>query len=329
VLSPPSSFFGGFSPVTRPGFFFADTVVKSVAEMGWKADMAQPLWYLRHDGKVYGPFPAPQIDTALAEGDINPDWEVSLNENDWLTIAESGQFAGTQTSQAATDPATNPPGWREERLRARQRWLGEAGMAESALPHDSDQDAQARKAITSDHAQTEALLQAQKHARASPLAALLGILLVLSIGLGIWWGEPEKPIQTKIDLVADCAAPATDGVNWMNCDKKGFTQPGMRARNAKLEQVRLDEARLGGADLTYAILRRASLRNAQLSGATLLGADLTGADLSGADLKGADLRYANLSKANLNGTRIESARLGRAVWVDGRTCAEGAPGACR
>ncbi len=291
--------------------------------------MAQPLWYLRHDGKVYGPFPAPQIDTALAEGDIAPDWEVSLDELDWLTIAESGQFAGAQDSTTVTVPDTDIPGWREERQRARHRWLGESAMAENPAPHDPGQDAQARKAISSDQAETEALLLAEKHKRASLVAPLLALLLVLAIGVGVWWGQSEEPIPTHIVPVADCAAPPADGVNWTNCDKKGLAHPGMRARNAKLAQVRLDAARLGGADLTYAVLRGASLRNAQLSGASLLGADLTGADLSGADLTGADLRYADLSKANLTGTRIDSARLGKAVWTDGRNCAEGSPGACR
>jgi len=291
--------------------------------------MTQPLWYLRHQGKVYGPFPVPQIDTALAEGDVTPEWEVSLNESDWLTIAESGQFACAQPDLADATPDSVVRGWREERQRARQRWLREPHLAETAMPHDPERDALARQAISTDHAATEALLREEKHKRTSPLAALLGILLVLSAGVGIWWGQREKPIQAKIALVADCASLPGDGMNWSSCDKRGLHLPGMRAHNARLERVRLDEARLSGADLTYAMLRGASLRNAQLSGSILVGADLTGADLSGADLTGADLRFAVLAGANITGARIDSARLGKAVWTDGRSCEDGAPGACR
>jgi len=291
--------------------------------------MAQPLWYLRHQGKVYGPFPAPQVDTALAEGDVTPEWEVSLNESDWLTIADSGQFACSTPSLpgAASDAETH--GWREERQRARQRWLREPHLTEVALPHDPEGDMRARQAISADHAETEAMLREEQHKRSSPLVPLLGILLVLSVGVGIWWGQREKPIQAKIALVADCASQPGDGMNWSSCDKRGLHLPGMRAHNARLERVRLDEARLAGADLTYALLRGASLRNAQLSGSILVGADLTGVDLSGADLTGADLRFAVLAGANMTGARIDSARLSKAVWTDGRSCAEGAPGACR
>ncbi len=291
--------------------------------------MAQPLWYLRHQGKVYGPFPVPQIDTALAEGDVTPEWEVSLNELDWLTIAESGQFAceTPDMSRSGLDPESR--GWREERLRARQRWLREPNLVEAALPHDPERDERARQAISTDHAETEALLRVAIHKRTSPLAALLGILLVLSVGVAVWWGQREKPIQAKISLVADCSSLPGDGMNWSHCDKRGLHLPGMRAHNARLERVRLDEARLAGADLTYAMLREASLRNTQLSGSILVGADLTGADLSGADLTGADLRFAVLAGANITGARFDSARLSKAVWIDGRSCAEGAPGACR
>ncbi len=290
--------------------------------------MTQQLWYLRHAGKVYGPFPRPQIEIALEEGDIAPDWEISLNETDWIGIAESGQFSAR--SEAAAERSGNTdPSWREERLRARQRWLEGGTRQDGPEPHDPAQDERVRDAVAGDHQRTEFLLRQQRARRNSPLAAWLGAVLLLLIGLGVWWGQTEEPIRASIELRADCAAALTDRVNWRACDKRGMQQSGVRARNAKLENIRLDDARLAGADLSYALLKGASLRNAQLSGASLLGADLSGANLSGADLTGADLRYANLSGADLGGTRIDGARFGKAIWTDGRTCQEDAPGACR
>jgi len=291
--------------------------------------MTQALWYLRHEGKVYGPFPRPQIETALDEGDIGPDWEISLDEADWIGIAESGQFTPSRTVPAAAQADTANPAWREERLRARQRWLEQGDEADVGEAHDSTLDAQARRAVAEDHARTETLLRQRQNRRTSPLAALLGVLLLLLIGLAVWWGQTDEPIRASIGVSADCAGDLTDRVNWRGCDKRGLQQPGARARNAKLENTRLDDARLAGADLAYALLKGASLRNVQLRGASLLGADLTGADLSGADLTGADFRYANLAGARLGGTRIDGTRFGKAVWSDGRTCQEGAPGACR
>jgi hypothetical protein len=290
--------------------------------------MTQSLWYLRHEGRVYGPFPIPLIDEYIKAGDVGPDWEVSLNETDWLTIAESGQF-NTDESTWPKHPETDLPSWREERKLARQRWMGEAGAVDAAVTHDPEQDAAVRKAVVHDREKTEFLLNAEKNRRMSLLAPLLAVLLLLAGGVAVWRGEPEKPIRADIGLAADCGMPAKDGVNWSHCDKRGLNQPGMRARNAKLDGVRLDDARLAGSDLTYAVLRAASLRNVQLSGSALVGADLSGANLSGADLTGADLRYAVLKDANLTGARIDSVRLGKAVWTDGRMCEEGAPGSCR
>ncbi len=286
--------------------------------------MAQSLWYLRHNDRLLGPFPSPQINELLNSGEVSPDWEISLNEIDWLTIAESGQFDWVEP-----DPAADSPAWREERQKARQRWLGDPDISDSAISHDPIKDDQTRQAIQKDAIKTEALLQAEKKRRISMAPSLLGILVLLVVGLGVWWGQREKPIQTGISLVANCAMPASDGVNWSRCDKRGLRQASLRARNARMEKVRLDDAHLEGADLAYAILTGASLRNVQLRGSNLLGVELTGADFSGADLAGADLQYAVLKGANLGGTRLDTARLDKATWVDGRICAEGSLGLCR
>ncbi len=291
--------------------------------------MAQSLWYLRHNGRVLGPFPAPQLVELLDAGDVTPDWEISLNEVDWLTIAESGQFEAARAqwlSQQADDPEN--PGWREERQKARQRWLKETDGVASAAPHTIVQDEKTRHAVDRDHIRTEALLQAAKRKRASLIAPLLAVLLLLVVGIGIWLGQREKAIQTGIASVPNCAAAAADGVNWSNCDKHGLQLAGLRARNAKLVGTRLDEARLAGAELAYASLNGASLRNVEFNRADLVGADLTGADLTGADLSGANLRYAVLKGADLTGTRLDAAVLDKAVWVDGHTCAEGSLGRC-
>ena len=329
MLSPPSSSFGGFSPVTRPGFFFVPALRENPASLGEDAGMAQALWYLRHNGRVLGPFPSPQIIELLDAGDVTPEWEISLNEADWLTIGESGQFNAVRAQWLENrQPETDKLSWREERARARQRWLKESEGLSDASVHDPRRDEQTRMAIQRDHSRTEALLEADKHRRKSLIAPLLAILLLLVVGIGVWWGQREKPIQAGIANVPNCAAPAAEGVNWTRCDKHGLQLTGMHARNAKLAGARLDDARLAGADLGYAVLVGASLRNAELSGANLVGADLTGADLAGADLTGADLQYAVLKAANLTGTRLDSAILDKALWSDGRTCAEGSRGQC-
>lgn len=293
--------------------------------------MTQSLWYLRYEDQVYGPFPAPQVEEALKRGEVSPDWEISLNEVDWLSIAESGQFKVDKAAEKATwseGETEETASWRDQRQQARQRWLHE-GVVVTDAARDPAQDAAARNSIAHDHIRTDALLQAEKTKRPSPWAAILALGLLAGIGVAVWLGQRDKPIQAGISQVANCATALIDGVNWSGCDKRGYSQPTAKGRNAHLDKSRIDDSHLKGADLAYASLRNASLRNAELTHVNLTGADLTGADLTGADLSGADLRYAVLTAANLTGTRLDAAQLGKAAWSDGRVCAEGSVGECR
>lgn len=289
--------------------------------------MAQSIWYLRHDDQVFGPFPPAQIEEAMHAGEVSPDWEVSLNGVDWLSIADSGQFKVEPVAWLNTDTQDNLS-WHEQRKQARKRWLGES-VGITDVVHDPAQDAAARSSIARDHIRTQALLNEAKNQRRSPLMALLAGLLIAGIGIAVWLGQGDKPIQAGIGQTVNCAATLGDGVNWVGCARRDLVQPGVKARNAQLDKARLDDARLKGGDLAYASLKGTSLRNAELVQVNLTGADLTGADLSGADLSGADLRYAVLSQANLTGARFSNTLLDKATWSDGRVCAAGSVDACR
>ncbi len=289
--------------------------------------MTQSLWYLRHEDRIFGPFPAPQIEEALKLNEVEPDWEISLNQVDWLSIADSGQFNLEQT--AATEGGSEEAAsWREQRQQARDRWLQD-GAVVTDVARDPEKDAAARNSIAKDHIRTQALLQAEKTKRTSPWVALIGLLLIAGVGVTVWLGQRDKPIQAGISQAISCAAALSDGVNWTGCDKRAYAQPDAKAKNARMDKVQLDDARLKGADLAYASLNNASLRNADLGNVNLTGADLSAADLAGADLTGADLRFAVLTAANLTGTRMAATKLDKATWNDGRICAEGSLGECR
>lgn len=290
--------------------------------------MTQPLWFLRHAGKVYGPFPAPQIADALKQGDIARDWEISLDEIDWLTIAESAQFDEV--------PPTEPPAdveaavWREERRRARARWLGVEAESDVPTPGGPAHDATLREAVARDHVRTEAMLRAERERALPWRLVVLALLAIAVLGGLIWMMQRPTPIQADVaPATADCAAALAPGVNWRGCRRPGLSAPDARARGALLEGAQLDDAVLARADLAYAYLRGASLRNVDLTGATLTGADLGGADLSGANLTDADLRQAVLRGARLTGVRLNQAQLAGAVWNDGRVCQPASLGACR
>ncbi|PIV88389.1 MAG: hypothetical protein COW48_06245 [Hydrogenophilales bacterium CG17_big_fil_post_rev_8_21_14_2_50_63_12] len=280
--------------------------------------MAQPLWYLRHAGDIVGPYPPPQIEEMLRAGKISGEWEISLDERDWLPLAESGQFSTPRTS-APTEPAGARGAWIEERQRARERWQDR--NSDAPVPHDAQFDQARRQALGLDQQRTERLVSKERAHRPSFLIAPLALLLLGGIGVSVWWGQ--RPIKAALNQPVNCVAPANEGVNWSGCDKRGATLAGALLRNARLDQTRLEDARLSGAVMEYASATGANLRNADLRGAKLAAVDLSGADLSGADLSGANLRH-----AALKGTRLDGTRLDQAVWSDGRACAAGSVGAC-
>jgi hypothetical protein len=289
--------------------------------------MAQSIWYLKHADEVFGPFPGPQIEEALQAGEVSPDWEVSLNGIDWLSIADSGQFESSKTPGSPGE-TSDTVAWHEQRLEARKRWLHDAGGV-TDLARDPLQDAAVRSSVERDHIRTQVLLQEEKNKRASPWIALLGLALVAGIGVTIWMGQGDKPIQTGIGQSVDCAAALTERVNWQGCDKPGYQHHHAQARNARLDRAKLPDARLKGSDLAYASLTGASLRNAELVDVDLTGADLTNADLTGADLSGADLSFAVLTGADLTGARFSASKLDKATWIDSRICATGSMDICR
>lgn len=280
--------------------------------------MAQPLWYLRHEGKILGPFPPPQVRELLNSGAITGEWEISLNERDWLPLAESGHFSDQEWQAEAADEQLT---WREERQRARERRRDED--EETLFAHDPGIDEARRRALGRDQQRTEHLIEAENARRPSLWIGLLAVIAVAAVSLVVWWGQSDQPIQTSLSQAVNCAAPPAEGVNWSGCDKRALQAAGSTLRNAKLDRAHLDDARLAGAILEYASATGTSLRNTDLRGAKLAAADLSGADLSGADFSGANLRYAVLSGALLAGTRLD-----HAVWSDGHTCAAGSIGGC-
>jgi len=280
--------------------------------------MAQPLWYLRHAGTILGPYPPPQVEELLRDGAITGEWEISLDEQDWLPLKESGQFSGQENTWQA-EHAGVQLAWIEERQRARDRWRGESGDA--PMPHDSQLDETRRQALGLDQQRTDRLVNEERTRRPSLLIGLLALLALGAVGVSVWWGQ--QPIKATLNPAVDCVAPAAEGINWSGCDKHGATLAGAMLRNARLDRARLEDARLAGAVMEYASAVGANLRNADLRGAKLTAMDLSGADLSGADLTGANLRY-----AAIKGTQMAGTRLDQAVWSDGRACAAGSVGAC-
>jgi len=336
ILSVVSSIllFWWISPGRPTGLFFCSNSTDNPPTFRLGEYMPQPLWYLRYEDRIVGPFPSPRIRELIQKNEINADWQMSLDGVDWIGIFESGQFDLGEREPVTPSAMPTPADpynqeWIKQRERARHRWLKDENELARAEIHDLSEERRLRQALEQDHSHTDSLVHAEQARRTPAWVGVLALLLVAASGVAVWrWQRVDYDIHTAPGQVANCQAVLGDGVNWTRCNKRGLAAPGTLARNAQLERVVLEESNLAGANLSYATLRQANLRNANLQGINLTGADLSGADLSGSDISQADLRYATLTGVNLAGVRMENARLDKATWVDGHPCAEGAVGQC-
>lgn len=291
--------------------------------------MTQPLWYVRKNGSVKGPFPAPQIRQFHRLGEILGQDEISLDGLNWLKLADT-ELLASDTPQAPGNPDADES-WHREREKARLRWLNDAveirSEAEDAIASLDEVSNRLRR----HEADTRSLLTARSNRRPTLVSALLALLLIILLGIGVWYGQSDDggigaALSRKI---SQCDQPAAEAIVWAGCGKQDSDLRNARLRNANLSKTILERADLTGADLAYANLESANLRGVSLRGAILRGASMSRADLTGADLRDADLGFAVLGGAIMDGTRLEGARLGQSTWLDGRVCDARSVGQCR
>jgi len=289
--------------------------------------MTQHLWYVRKNGEVSGPFPAPQLKQAFSLGQLDLRDSVSLDGQQWISVMESGVL---DAEHARPSPAEPDDEWRREREKARLRWLNDSvevqeDAAIQATPDEVDDR------LRRHEEQTRTLIQAETNRRPAFVAGLAMVLILLVIGVGVWVGQSgESGIQASLaGKVRNCEQAAAEGVVWTACNKDDVRLQNAVLKNANLGRARFERADLSGADLSYANLDGANLRGANLRGAILRGAALGGADLTGADLGGADLSFAVLAGAIVDGVRLDGAALRQSTWIDGRVCGEQSVGTCQ
>ena len=298
----------------------------------------QKLWYVQRGDAVAGPFPEKWILRDIMLGRLSADSLVSLDQINWLRVADYPELNALATQPA---PAQGEdPEWGEERRRAAYRWVDERRQMErrtakgEPVSENKRQRRDRRQPESADvllvrqrHAELEAELTRQR----DRYFGVAFVLLVL-LGLAIWAVfrlTPVNPVTVNIShATPDCAAPASPQVNWGGCDKGGAWLRGVDLSSAVLTAARLNTANLSLSRLAYANLVRADLSYANLEGAKLLAANLQSANLSYAELKFADLRRADLRGAKLEAVNLTGAQLGEAIWVDGRKCKEGSVGVC-
>lgn len=284
----------------------------------------QPLWYVRQGGIVTGPFPQGQIRDFLVLGRIRASDPVSPDQISWLPLHQ----AWPQELYADTPADTEP--WHAERRRALKRWLDErSGRDRRNTPNEG---------VVNDGRRADRRHGAPARQRPNlPIAARtrfglgwLGLgLFTLGVLATLWFFPRTNPVPVLLRPVAvGCHAPPVPGVRWQNCDLRHVA-----LRNAVISSAELRFANASGVDLRGADARYADFENANLSGvnaenAVFFGANLSRADLRKATFKGSDLRYADLTGSRMDRTQFSGARLGNALWPDGKMCRPDSVGRC-
>ncbi len=289
------------------------------------------LWYVRKDGRIRGPFPAGQIAREILLGRIRENDELGVDREHWRLLSALPQLMPAAMQHADTQEGQQHlllARLREdERLHDRR----EPGHTpdDSNLRHGDRRTVESFDVVAHRARVTRWAAEENKEERNLLLpAAVIMITLFILVTYFLWY-HPAPPLPER-----DCQAVPVAAVNWSGCEMpaRNLNRADLRRANLSntmLKAANLSAAQLIGADLSYANLEGADLSGATLRTANLKGVALGGANLSRSDLRDTDLGYANLQAANLNGVRLSGAKLDRAIWIDGRVCADGSVGECR
>lgn len=290
----------------------------------------QFLWYVRRRNRVQGPFPSGSIRRFLLLGRVLLDDEVSLDKSDWRRLSEVPEVIPPEVRNAmekGTVASVLPARLREDERSGRDR-REETDRSDQQERREGDRR-QSEPMLAHSHRAAKTELRELSKRRRFPLSAVavMGLLLALAIGYGIYLGAPPALPDP------DCGASPRPGVNWRNCRLDGLVVESGNFQGGQLNNTILRGARLSGslfnhADLNYADLSGADLSYGEFRAARMKGAGLRNTDLSYADFEGADLSFANLTGANLGGANLSGAGFSQAIWVDGTTCLPGSVGEC-
>jgi len=295
---------------------------------GWQ------LWFVRRGADVQGPYPAGLIARYLVLGRVKLQDHVSVDQQEWRVLYEVPELIPDVMSGDMSDPLSL------DRLMAARRWEDERRQEERRGPDGNNHPIERRRADDRRKRLAEGESKQQRIARATTVqesgsgahlsrwgGAISLVVLLLSASAWLFYRAPPI-VQDRA-----CEAPPAPGVNWNNCDKQGvhYTNAnlnGARLRSTNLSGANMAGSRLSDADMSYGNYQNTNLSGADLRSAILLGANLRGTDFSHANLDHANLAYADLTGATLTAANMAFVSLGKALWVDGRSCADGSVGRC-
>ena len=304
----------------------------------------QKLWFVRHDGRISGPFPSKLVSQDWMLGRFQGTDEASVDRVQWVQIQDTPELQPQMThiKNRIVGSADAPVDWQQERREAALHWVDERHQQDRRAPDGPPPLAVNRRVddrrthledttwtlLRQRHAALQAELKKRRERFVGISLVLLGLLALMLYA--VFNFAPVSPVKVGFHgPYAVCSAAAGAQANWVRCDKSGAWLKGVNLSSAQLRETRFNAANLSYSNLSYADLARSDLSFANLQLAKLVGANLAAANLMYAELRDADLRYANLRDAQLDAASLIGARLDGATWVDGRKCLAISVGACK
>lgn len=281
-------------------------------------------WYLERAGRVTGPFPSGRIKRDIVLGRIREPARLSTDTRSWRLPAEIPEFAHLRVASPGSAEFA-----RVDERQSERRHAGE----DDATPRAQARSGRDRRraepgVIRNRRAKSRAVWQGLAEPRPRTMMAWLVVAAASAMALLL-----AVKLTPPLPRSVDCEKTAAPEVNWTACRRaqselRQADLRGAQLKNADLSDSDLAGANLAGADVAYANLGAANLTLANLASSRLVGANLRAARLSHADLRASDLQYADLRNAQIDGAQFGGAQLSNAIWVDGKTCADGSVGAC-
>lgn len=268
------------------------------------------LWYIRQKGKIKGPFTTGLISKQILLGRVHSSDMLSQDKQTWRKASSIREVMPEVLKYR------NEANYKE-RLKAARRWADERGEVREVDKDGNELLYQPRKKITHLKIKTVSMLG---------LLSLSGIVAAFIYAIFVF--TPDAPLA-----MIDCNAKGQDGSIFDGChlQRRDFGNLSLKNssfKNTLLQSSRFSHSDLQGSAFDYANLSLSDLNHANFTKASLRAADLRGADLNGTDFSRADLSYADLTHAKGSGVKLVGARLGNAIWFDGKVCAKESIGRC-
>lgn len=278
-------------------------------------------WYTRHQNTISGPFTRALLISNLQLGRITAQTEVSTDRLQWQPLGDIVELQ-------ITEPDMPPSPRYDERDGFDRRHQQPASATHQDMRRQQRRKAEPAWLIQQRQQRTELRLKRYpQQIRSFRPLLFVGLLVIGAFVAALIFPTPDN--QTE----ADCDSPPAAAISWENCLKPMLDIPSANLakanlRNSQLVMSNMMNSNLTKADLSYADLQLSNLSYATLRSANLKGANLQQTDLSYGDLSDADLSFADLRDARLGSSNLQNAKLDKAIWVDGRVCAENSIGQC-